>query len=60
MNCNNTLFIPKHHAHKESDFPGALSSLPIDILDLHSVYSENPGFVSNIEEYVSTIEKHDY
>ena len=22
---NNTLFIPKQHAHKESDFPGAVS-----------------------------------
>ena len=32
MNCNNTLFIPKQHAHKESDSPGALSSLPIDII----------------------------
>ena len=28
---NNTLFIRKQHAHKESDFPGAVSSLPIDI-----------------------------
>ena len=30
--CNNTLFIPKQHAHKESDSPGAVSSLLIDVI----------------------------
>ena len=29
---NNALFIPKQHAHKENDLPGAVSSLPIDII----------------------------